>query len=131
LGLDSAVRGAVKTAATVTKSLQETVQHFAWTGQVNLGEESLASAVSLKALVEQKLEWRRLGDGRLVEVQARLTFLEIVAPNGASGRIEPIDPKDKLVLVDGTTGPVYLVSGLRDPGKSRPYFLEVWLGAGG
>ena len=129
MALDSVVRSVVKVVHGATKSLQPTVQHHAWIGQDGFGVVDYAPVVPLKALVEQKLQLRQLGDGRLVRVKAKLTFLKVIAPNGTAGRDEPIDPRDKLVLADGTTGPIYLAEGLRDPGKVRPFLLEVWLGA--
>lgn len=137
MALDGVVRGVVKVAHGVTKSLQETVQHHAWVGQDGFGAPSGPGPdgydfpVPLKAMVEQKLQLRQLGDGRLVKVKAKLTFLKVIAPNGAVGRDEPIDVRDKLVLADGTTGPILSDEGLRDPGKDRPFLIELWLGAGG
>ncbi len=136
MALDSLVRGGVKVIRGVVKSLEEDVQHHAWVSQDGFGAPSgpgpdgYAFPVPLRALVEQKLQLRQLGDGRLVKVKAKLTFLKVIVPNGASGRDEPIDPRDKLVLADGTTGPILDVQGMMDPGKGRPFFLELWFGAG-
>ena len=135
MALDSVVRSVVKVAHGVTKSLQETVQHHAWVGQDGFGApagpapDGYDYPVPLKAMVEQKLQMRHLADGRIVKVKAKLTFLKVIAPNGAPKRDEPIDPRDKLVLADGTTGPVLDVQGMRDPGKGRPFLIELWLGA--
>lgn len=138
MALDATVRSVVKVAYGVTKSLQETVQHYAWTSQDGFGApnnpatpEGYAAAVPLKAIVVQKLQLKHMGDGRQVAVKATLTFLQVIAPNGAAGRDEPIDPRDKLVLADGTTGPILRAEGMRDPGKGRPFLLEVWLGMTG
>lgn len=135
MALDGVVRSVVKVAHGVTVSLQETVQHHAWVGQDGFGapsgpaQDGYDFPVPLKAMVEQKLQLRQLGDGRLVKVKAKLTFLKVIVPNGAAGRDEPIDMRDKLVLADGTTGPILSDEGLRDPGKGRPFLIELWLGA--
>ena len=129
MALDSLVRKMIGVADGVVRSLEEEVQHYAWTGQDGFGAANdLEVPTSPKALVEQKIRMHRLSDGRLIKAKAKLTFLEVIPPNGAKGRSEPIDLRDKLVLADGTTGPILDIQGLRDPGKGRPFLLEVWLG---
>ncbi len=44
-------------------------------------------------------------------------------------RQNPIDPRDKIVLPDGTTGPIVDVSGFVDQSTNLPYFSDVSLGA--
>lgn len=128
MSLADVVRNAVATVNTVVKDLQEDVLHEAWISQGGFGNATYAAAVVRKALVDQKLHQRRLSDGRIVEVKAHLTFLEVVPPNGAADRTEPIDTKDRITLADGTTGPIVDVQGLRDPGAGRPFLLEVFMG---
>lgn len=42
----------------------------------------------------------------------------------------PIDPRDVIILPDGTTGPIVNITGPPvDPGTNYVYFHEVWLGA--
>ncbi len=131
MALDSIVRKLVGVADTVFRSLEEEVQHYAWTGQDGFGAaDDFEVPTAPKALVEQAIRMHQLGDGRLVKTKAKLTFLEVIPPNGAKGRDEPIDSRDKFVLADGTTGPILDIKGLRDPGKGRPFLLEVWLGVG-
>lgn len=128
MSLAGTVRSAVATADKVVKSLEEEVVHVAWIGQDHFGKEKYAAPVSRKALVEQGIKDRRLGDGRIVTTRAKLTFLEIVEPNGANGRVGAIDPRDKISLADGTSGPILDIGGLRDPEMLRPYLYEVLLG---
>jgi len=52
----------------------------------------------------------------------------VIPPNGAADRGEPIDPKDVFILADGTSGPILDTEGPRDPGKARPFFIQVFLG---
>lgn len=117
-------------ADSVTKPIQEEVTHRTWTGQDFMGAATYVD-VTRRAVVEQKLHQRGLSDGRMVQVQAKLTFVEEVAANGAEDRVEPIDQRDFFVLKDGSMGPVVNVEGVRDPGAARPFVLEVYLGTGG
>jgi hypothetical protein len=60
-----------------------------------------------------------------------VTLITIIGPvtaNGAPNRDEPVDPRDKFVLPDGTSGPIVDVNGLLDPSTGRPYLYEVALG---
>lgn len=127
MALSSIIRKGVALANKQTASLQEPVQHVAWTGQTYMGAPSTATT-ERKALVEQKLHQRKLSDGTMVTVKATLTFLEEVPAHGAAGRVEPIDPRDTFILADGSSGPVVDVEGLRDPGAARPFLLQVFMG---
>jgi hypothetical protein len=131
VSLAGVVKSGVRTVQRVTGSLQEQVTHRAWIGQDGFGAESWGEPVGRLALVEQRVHMRRLSDGRLVEVRAKLTLLEEVEPNGAPDRIEPVDLRDRFTLADGTTGPVLDVQGLRNPEDGQPYLLEVYLGSSG
>jgi len=128
MALDSTVRKGVALAHKLTRSLQEDVTHTAWIGQDGFGAPEWAPDRQRKALVERHLRRKIFVDGVPVEVQTKLTFLEPVEPNGAPDRIEPLDPKDKIVLFDGETGPIYLEDGMHDPKTGQPYLLEVYLG---
>jgi hypothetical protein len=128
MGLDSVVRSVVATANAVTSSLQATVQHAAWTGNLQDGTDSFATAVPLQALVEFKQRLRRLSTGREVMQQAVVTFIGPVTANGTAGRREPIDPRDQITLPNGYSGPILDVEGLVDPSTSAPYLVSVVLG---
>lgn len=131
MSLAGVVKAGVKTVQSVTASLQEEVVHTAWVGQDGFGAPYWGEPVSRAALVEQKVHMRRLSDGRLVEVRAKLTLLQPVEPNGAAERVEPVDLRDRFALADGTSGPVVDVQGLRNPEDGQPFLLEVYLGSGG
>lgn len=129
MGLADVVRGAVATANTVTRDLQASVTHFAWTSQSDTGAPVYASGVSRKAIVEMKQRLMRTAGGQEIVARAKVTFLELPAANGAANRREPIDPRDKILLPDGTTGPILDVAGLVDAESTagRSFFAEVWL----
>lgn len=129
MGLQSIVASGVAIAANLTATLRVNVTHEAWTGTSgNYGTPTYATGVTRSALVEMRPSLRRLPDGTEVMAKATVTFLVPISANGASGRREPIDPRDKITLHDGTTGPIIDISGLVNPDTTRPYLLVVSLG---
>ena len=70
----------------------------------------------------------RTSTGADVVVRASVTFLTPLTANGAETRTEPIDPRDKIILPDGTTGPIVNISGPVDPDTGAPFLFEVLLG---
>lgn len=130
MSLLTVLRSGVKIADKVTKPLQATVMHAAWTGSDDYGAGSYATPVARRAIVDQQQHEHRTRSGELVATQAYIGFLEPIAPNGAAGRTEPIDPNDVIILPDGTSGPIVDISGFIDAGTGRPLFSEVWIGRG-
>lgn len=128
MALDTLIRRGVATADRLTASLQPEVTHEAWTGQSVSGAATYAAGVNRSALIEQKQRLHRAGNGREVVTKAKITILRPVAPNGAAGRTEPIDARDRFTLPDGSTGPIVDIEGFTDAGTGLPYFAEVWLG---
>lgn len=124
----------IQIADSVTKSLgfQGTCTLQAWRGQTGNGTEDYAPAVSFKAVIDLTKKQRPTSGGRLVTVIATLTALEPIAdttPNAGQTRQNPIDPRDIIVLPDGTTGPILDVPGaVMDPETSRPFFNTITLG---
>lgn len=132
MGLANIVRNAVKIADNVTKDLQVDVTHEAWTGRDAYDVPEFDDAVTLKALVEPMHRQVRLSNGQDVIQRAKVTIIGPVEDNGGGTatdpRHEPIDPRDRITLPDGTTGPILSVNGLTDPSTNRPYLYEVALG---
>lgn len=128
MGLDSIIRSGVATIDAVTASLQVSVTHAAWTGHGNYAEPTYATGVARKAIVVFKQRMRKLGNGQEVLQQASVVFPRPIAANGTADRREPIDPRDKLTLPNGYTGPILDVQGVVDPLTNAPYSLEVILG---
>jgi hypothetical protein len=121
----------ISIADSVTKNLgfQPVVVHRAWTGQDGYGRATYAAAVNRRAVVDLTRRQRATVSGGIVTVIATVTILETVAPNGAAGRVEPIDPRDILVLPDGRTGPI--LSGpnaVVNPATGQPFFNEISIG---
>jgi hypothetical protein len=128
MGLGDTLRNAVRIVDSVTADIQATVQHEAWIGQDGRGKPSYAAAVARACAVS--MDQRQVEDfeGRLRIARTRLTFPRDIAPNGATGRIEPIDPRDRITLPDGTTGPILNVKGFVDRATNRPFAITVFLG---
>jgi hypothetical protein len=85
--------------------------------------------VTLNAVVDLTRKQRTLTSGRVITVIATLTIVGDVTPNGTTGRKEPIDPRDRITLPDGTTGPIIDAPGaVVDPGTGRGFIHEIMLG---
>ena len=119
--LDTIVRKAVAIADKVTSSLQPVVTIYPWTGQAanGRGTPTFATAVPAHAIVEFGGSITDT-QGREVQTLAHVTFPRPLTPNGSPGRQEPIDPRDRIVLMNGETGPIVKISGFADPSISRP-----------
>jgi hypothetical protein len=130
MALSDLIRNGVAIANNLTASLQVNVTYEAWTGVNGLGVDTFATPVTLPALVESRQQIRRTADGKELYISHVITLLRPVTPNGAAGRREPIDPRDKFTLPDGATGLIVDVRGLTDPSTSASYYHEVYLGIG-
>lgn len=128
-GLADVVRAGVAAAHTITQSLQADVSLARYTGQDAFGAVTYAAAADYPALVEYKVRLHETASGKLVQTRAKVTFLTVIPPNGAANRTEPIDSRDRIVLPDGTTGPIVDVEGLVNPDTERPYLVECWISA--
>lgn len=128
-GLADVVRAGVAVAHQVTATLQVDVSLARWTGQDSMGAVTYAAAADYPALVEYKVRLHTTASGKIVQTRAKVTFLTVIPPHGAVGRTEPIDSRDRIVLTDGTTGPIVDVEGLIDPVTERPYLVECYIGS--
>jgi len=122
------IQTGLKVANKLTQSAQCDVVHYPWVSSDVEGAMTYGTAVTRKAIVEYKTKQFPSGSGQLQLVRAIIYFLEPFEENGAAGRIEPLDTRDKLVLPDGTTGPILSVDGLGDPTTDHPYYYAVNLG---
>jgi hypothetical protein len=150
LDLALLVRNAVSTVNTVTASLQGNVLHAAWAREDAFGKVVYAQkvsgievysndpaangvAASRPAIIELQTKSREVG-GRTIITYAVVTFLhpfdpfEGVLPE-TLGRKGPVDPRDHITLPNGKTGPIVDIQGFMDAGTSKPFFVQVWLGA--
>lgn len=124
------LKSGIGIANKLTKGVQANVTFEAWTGQDGYGVDSFASPVTLTAVVDMTRKQAHVPSGLDVTVMATLTIVGDVAPNGAAGRVEPIDPRDRITLADGTTGPIVDAPGaVVDPSTNRGLIHVVMLGA--
>jgi hypothetical protein len=128
MAFDSLVRNGIALAKSLTSSLQMNVQHFPWTGQTDRMKPTYGDPITYPALVEYKSELIRIATGEEKQAKTKVTFLAPITVNGADDRQEPVDPRDKIVLPDGRTGPILEIKGLGDPVTGYPYMFEVTLG---
>lgn len=126
--LDDLIRNAVTLANSLTADLQATVSHEAWIGQDSRGKPNYDDPVSRQAVVDFRQVRRRLADGSETLQAAKLTFVGPITANGATGRREPIDNRDRITLPNGYTGPIVEVLGVVDPTTNAPYAIDVVLG---
>ena len=137
INLPSIISNAVKIVSQTTRSLQETpdgigiVSHYAWIADEDAwGKKQYAAPVSRRAIWEPGHQSKfDTNTGSIVQVKGRLTFLDPIEPNGAAGRVEPIDNRDLIVLPDGTSGPIFKPEGLYNPVADAPFLIELWIGA--
>ena len=124
------LRAGIAIADTLTKGVQVDVTLEAWTGQSGFGVESFASPVTIKCVLDLTRKQIKTDSGREITIVATLTKVGDVAPNGTAGRREPIDPRDRITLPDGTTGPIIDVPGaVVDPGTGRGFINAIMIGA--
>jgi hypothetical protein len=129
MSLASTVRNAVAIANKVTKSLQDsTITITPWIGSDVYGAPLFGSPILVSGIVEERQYLRRLGNGQEVVQRASITILKPMTDNGAAERREPVDPRDKVVLPSGYTGPILDVMGITDPSTHNPYMIEILLG---
>ena len=85
---------------------------------------------TLQAIVELITMFPRpaLATGKHVTPRARLTLLSLPKANGADGRIEPIDARDRFTLPNGLVAQVLTIDGVMDPDTDAPYSVSVWVG---
>lgn len=105
------------------------ITHEAWIGQDKFGKPTYASATNPRCVVSNKLRTIVSTSGQLITAMSTLTFTTLPLSNGATGRREPIDPRDRITLSDEFTGPIVYVGGPIDPETGKGYILSVALGA--
>lgn len=128
MGLPDIIRNAVAIANKVTIDLQVPVEHYPWISDgATYGEPVYGDPTTRLALVEMRQRMMRI-EGQDILLKAIVSFLVPIEPNGAENRQEPIDPRDKIVLPNGYTGPIKTIEGLENNFSDTPYTLEVTLG---
>lgn len=127
-GFADIIRTGVALANSLTSTLQVTIMHTPWIGVDANNVAQYGTPVARQAIVEYKLDSREKVYGEENLQSCTITFLNPIAANGAANRDEPIDPRDRMVLPDGTSGPLISVKGIVDPSTNKPYLYQVILG---
>jgi hypothetical protein len=122
------LRTGVKIADQVTKPVQATVTyHKATIGSDGYRTITHQTGVSLRAIVDWKQKQVRTLSGMLSVTRAIVTFLDVAELASATSN-DGIGDHDKIVLPDGTTGPILDLGGFIDAGTGQPLATEVMLG---
>lgn len=119
----------VAIADDLTKGVQQDVTLEPWLSSDAKGKRTYDTPVTFKAVVNKTRRQRPTGAGTFVNIVATLTVVGDVAPNGAAGRREPIDPRDRITLADGTTGPILSApSAVMNPNTGRGFINKIEIG---
>lgn len=127
MSLLDTLRSAVKIADNVTRPVQSTVTFHRRLTSDKEGTSTFAAPVALRAVVDWKATQVRTPQGVLTSSRASVTFLDVAKLSSATGG-NGVSDLDRIVLPDGTTGPILNLSGFVDAGTGRPVATEVFLG---
>lgn len=130
MGLRDLIANGVALADQLTADLQPTIRWSAWLGNDGFGGNEYAQAVDVPAIVELKQKLVRNAAGEEVMSSHAITILRPLPDTQATGRVNPIDTRDRIVLSDGTTGVIINVEGFQDSKTQGTYFSQVWLANG-
>lgn len=127
------IRSGVALAHKLTKDggLQETISLKRWRADSKTGVRTYATALTTTAIVIRARKMVRQPTGEDAVSQAQVTFLAPIPPlsPAVTGRKEPVDERDQIVLADGTTGPILSTDfGITDPTTNRGYVGTAYLG---
>lgn len=122
------IRRGVKLVDKFTLDGQAQITHEAWIAQDKFGKATYALPVTLRCVIDSRQRIIITTGGQTITVMSTLTFTSPIAPNGAFGRREPIDPRDKITLPNGFTGPIIDTSAPIDPKTGAGYIQQIMLG---
>lgn len=110
--------------------VQDQIQIFRWIGNDDYGQNIYRGIPLIQdAIVEEKERRRVLSNGQEVTQKAEITIPRPISSlGGIVDRREPLDPRDKIILPSGYSGPILDVSGLTDPKTHNPFMITVILG---
>jgi hypothetical protein len=136
MGFDSLIQELIGVADDQTKSLQVTIRIRAYTGQDGFGKKSYLPAspdpgTPYKAIVTMMDQLRPMPGGGSINIKAQVTILQPVLPTtplAGQTRQNPIDPRDIIILPDGSTAPIVSEPGLLNPSTGNQYFADILLG---
>lgn len=127
-GLSAVIAMGVEAARAATEGEQRLLTWEAWQGSLGFGRNDYAPAVTLKALVQLHPTGPAAGNVA-AGVIATVVLLQPLPPNGAPGRQEPVDPRDRFTLHDGTVAKAVEWRGaMVNEGTGLPYMSQLRLG---
>lgn len=112
----------------LTSALQATVTIQRWISQTPTGDPVYDTAFTENAVITIGAGFIYGPSGELIKTKAMIQIPRPLTPQGAPNREEPIDPRDKITLPNGVTGPVVRTDGVIDPTTGEPYAIDIWLG---
>lgn len=127
MGILKALRIGPRIADKVTRDAQAVITLYRYLGSSATGAKSYGPAITMRALVDWRQKQVRTLQGTLSVSRAQVTFLNITALVLATDG-EGIDDNDRIVLPDGTTGPILDMAGFIDANTGIPLATEVYLG---
>jgi hypothetical protein len=130
MSLASIIANGVALAHKITNDggLQASVTLEQWTGTDGFSKDTFASGVVYPAIVEKKDLLRDTSADQDVVVEHVITFICPITNNGATGRREPIDARDRLTLPDGQSGLILDVQTVLNPSTGKGFYQQVTLG---
>ncbi len=128
MGLDDIFRDGVALMNTTLADLQGDITIAPWTGHDFNVKPTYAAAVTYPAIINRTQRVLRGKDGQTFNISASVQLLQPVTATVATGRQNPIDPRDKVTLPNGDSWPILRIGGVDDPSTSAPYAAEIFLG---
>lgn len=130
MSLATILRKGVQIADKVTKSVQGDMILEQWISQSVTGKPTYASPITIKCIEDDKQKTITTTSGQVVTVMSTLTILVTIPSNGAAGRHEPIDTRDRITTPSGFVGKVIEAPGsVVDPGTEKGFIQQIMLGA--
>ena len=122
-------RKGLEIADSLTESLQVIVTYRPWIGFDGYGSQLYGDAQQIEAIAEKSNALLKDSEGNEIRAENTITIPRPITANGATGREEPIDPRDSFVLPDGSGGIVASVDTVVDPSSGYGYYKVVYLGS--
>lgn len=125
------VRLGVKFVDQFTADGQSEFTHEAWIAQDKFGKPTYAAPTNPapRGVIDSRQRIMITATGQAITIMSTITITSPIAPNGATGRREPIDPRDRITLSNGFSGPIIDTSAPIDPKKGTGYIQQIMLGA--
>ena len=121
------LRKGVEIANKLTKDLQAPVSYVRTSAPTEYGEETPASATTLRAIVDFKHVQVRTAEGIMTMASATLTLLDVAEVSAATGGLG-VKANDEFYLPDGSKSKVIAIGGFMDAGTYGKIPLTIYLG---